>query len=54
MPVDMYGASTALTMIATFFGAGKFELFAQQVEQSNTWFDRKLMLYAIYLKALKR
>ena len=38
----------ALTMVAALFSPRQVELFAQQIQQRNPWFNGQLVPYAVY------
>lgn len=49
-PIDVDSARAALTMIASFFGAGQMQMFPQTIEKSRAGIDPKIVLLPIHLE----
>src|SRR5207237_1095320 len=48
--IDVHRARTALTVIASLFGAGQMQMFTQTIEQSGARIDPQIMLLAVHTK----
>src|SRR4029077_17450414 len=49
-PINVDSARAALTMIASFFGAGQMQMFPQTIEKSRAGIDPKIVLLPIHLE----
>jgi hypothetical protein len=48
--IDVHGASTALSLVAAFLGAGEADMVTQRVEQCDAWLNGERVRLGVYVE----